>query len=87
MHTDEYEISLSREITVCNKFIAKIGGELARLEQKHGMTTADFVRREQEADGPKPADRTRWLQKYEALRSWQQRLREYEEALAALKDD
>ena len=78
MNTDEYEISLAREITVCKNIIAKITKELSRLEAKHGMTALA-------RSSPDIPDRTRWLQEYEALRTWQQRLREYEEALTTIK--
>ena len=78
MNTDEYEISLAREITVCKNIIAKITKELSRLEAKHGMTALA-------RSSPDIPDRTRWLQEYETLRTWQQRLREYEEALTTIK--
>lgn len=85
MNTDEYEISLAREITVCKNIIAKISGELSLLEKQHGMTTADFVIKAREGGGLAIADRASWLQEYDALQTWQQRLHEYEEALQAVK--
>lgn len=85
MNTDEYQISLSREITVCNNFIARTARELARLEKKYSMPTAEFARTAPENSGVDTADRSRWLQEYETLRTWQQRLREYEEALSATR--
>lgn len=33
MNTDEYQISLAREITVCNNIIARTARELARLKK------------------------------------------------------
>ncbi len=43
MHTDEYEISLSRELGVCKSSIKKIKKFFAIMERKHGKTTAQFV--------------------------------------------
>ena len=85
MNTDEYQISLAREITVCNNVIARTARELTRLEKKHNMTTAEFVQTAQEKSNVDTAERSRWLQEYETLRTWQQRLREYEEALSATR--
>lgn len=85
MNTDEYQISLAREITVCNNIIARTARELARLENKYSMTTAEFAKASQENSGVETAERSRWLQEYETLRTWQQRLREYEEALSATR--
>jgi hypothetical protein len=85
MNTDEYEISLAREVTVCKNIIAKISGELSLLEKKHGMITADFIMKAREGGGLDFADSARWLQEYDALQTWQQRLHEYEEALQAVK--
>ena len=81
MNTDEYQISLAREITVCENFIAKSAREIDRLEKQHNMTTAEFTRTAPEQSGVDSANRRRWLQEYETLRTWQQRLRDYEEAL------
>lgn len=85
MNTDEYRISLAREITVCNNIIAKTARELARLEKKYSMTSAEFARTAQENSGVDSADRSHWLQEYETLLTWQQRLQEYEEALSATR--
>lgn len=85
MNTDEYRISLAREITVCNNIIARISRELARLEKKYNMPTAEFVQTTQEKSGVDSAECSRWLQEYETLLTWQQRLREYEEALRATR--
>ncbi|MHB8809296.1 MAG: hypothetical protein ACYC9M_04710 [Desulfobulbaceae bacterium] len=85
MNTDEYQISLAREITVCNNIIAKITRELARLEKKHSMTSAEFARTAQAENGVDTAECSHWLQEYETLRTWQQRLQEYEEALSATR--
>lgn len=85
MNTDEYQISLAREITVCNNIIARTARKLARLEKKYSMTTAEFVQRAKEKSGVDTAERRRWLQEYETLLTWQQRLREYEEALSTIR--
>jgi hypothetical protein len=50
------------------------------------MTSAEFARTAPEKSGVETAERSRcWLQEYETLLTWQQRLREYEEALSATR--
>jgi hypothetical protein len=85
MNTDEYQISLARQTTVCNNIIARTARELARLEKKYSMTTVEFARASQENSDVETAERSRWLREYETLLTWQQRLREYEEALGATR--
>ena len=43
MHTDEYEISLSREIDVCRGRVRAIKKTLYKMEQKYGITTEQFL--------------------------------------------
>ena len=43
MHTDEYELSLSRELSVCRNTIKRIHKTLELLEQKHKRTTEAFM--------------------------------------------
>jgi hypothetical protein len=43
MHTDEYEISLGREITLCRKRVRQLQDSLARREKQCGMTKAAFL--------------------------------------------
>jgi hypothetical protein len=44
VHSDEYEIAISREIKVCESMIKRIKTTLSLLEQKHGRSTEDFLR-------------------------------------------
>ncbi len=43
MHTDEFEISLFRELKVCGNTIKRIRKTLDLMEQKHGKTTEAFI--------------------------------------------
>ena len=44
VYTDEFEISLSRELNVCRNSIQRIQKSLGLLEQKHNKTTAVFIK-------------------------------------------
>ena len=86
MHTDEYEISLSRELAVCKSTIKKIKEFFALMERKHGKTTAQFV---EEYDSGKltdnPEDYTAWRNNYESLKTWEDLQRQYEELFRMMK--
>jgi hypothetical protein len=85
MHTDEYEISLGREIAFCRKMVRQLKDALERREKQCGMTTEAFL---QTIEAGCPSERhptQRWKQEYQELRHWQKRLTEYEEALESLK--
>ena len=43
VHTDEFEISLSRELNVCKNTIQRTQKSLGLLEQKHNKITAVFI--------------------------------------------
>ncbi|GAB4388982.1 MAG: hypothetical protein Kow0025_11540 [Thermodesulfovibrionales bacterium] len=86
MHTDEYEISLLREIEVCEKAIRKARKSLQKLEEKHGMTTEAFA--ERYARGLLPAgnrDFASWLEGREALRGWEERKAGFEAVYRRMK--
>ncbi len=83
LRTDEYTISISREIVVCKNMIATATDRLARLEKRHGLTTADLLAGHQ--GQPHGAERDAWLEIHAGLLAWRQRLQEYEEAYRALK--
>ncbi len=86
MHTDEYEISLSRELAVCKSSIKKIKEFFAIMERKHGKTTTQFV---EEYDGGKLTDNqddyAPWRDNYESLKNWEGLQREYEELFRMMK--
>ncbi len=76
MHTDEYEISLSREIDVCRGRIRTIRKDLRKMEQKYGITTDSFAIG---MPGGKvtAADGKRWAEDIELLRTWEDKQREF----------
>lgn len=43
MHTDEYEISTGREISLCRNMIKKLKKSLEKREKQYGMTTAALL--------------------------------------------
>ncbi len=86
MHTDEYEISLSRELAVCKSTIKKIKEFFGILERKYNKTTAQFVK---EYDSGKISghkeDFEPWRSNYESLKGWEELERQYEEAFRMMK--
>jgi hypothetical protein len=85
MHTDEYEISLGREIAWCRKVIRRLQEALAKREQQHGMTTAAFLQALEEGGLSEKHPIQSWSQEYQELQYWQKILTEYEAALESLE--
>jgi hypothetical protein len=89
MHTDEYEISLSRELGVCRNAIKRIGKTLELLEQKHGRTTEAFmddVRTGKLRDDPDlKDDYGAWQSSYESLKKWEELEKQYIKIFNSLK--
>jgi hypothetical protein len=86
MHTDEYEISIGREISLCRKVIGRQEKALLTREKKFKMTTEAFLRTlDQDLQAEKNPDFEMWLKDHEELKIWKQRLKEYEQALEILK--
>jgi hypothetical protein len=85
MHTDEYEISLSREIAFCRKKVRQLKDALDKREQQCGMTTAAFLQTIEAGCPSEPHSTQSWRQEYQELLYWQKRLTEYEEARESLK--
>ncbi len=89
MHTDEFEISLSRELSVCKNTIQGIKRSLSILERKHNKTTGTFIdelRSNQMPDGPDYGDDYEaWRWGYESLKRWEELERQYQEALRMMK--
>ncbi len=86
MHTDEYEISITRERNHSMQVVKTINSSLAERQEKYGMIyeaavtaaaagTLDINAREL----------AKWKDDVEALPQWEQRLQEYREALAAMR--
>jgi hypothetical protein len=85
MHTDEYEISLGREITLCRNRVRKLKKSLEKLEKQSGLTTAAFL---QALEGGSLAGQPTlksWHRDYRELQYWQKMLSDYEAARESLK--
>lgn len=79
MHTDEYEISLNREIGVCRSKISWANKELARLEKTYGMPTQELVDGSVEFATIPVKECVRWREAAIALEVWRVRLCQYED--------
>jgi hypothetical protein len=86
VHTDEYEISLSRELAVCKSTIKKIKESFVLLERKHGKTTEQFVREFDDGKLTDNQDEYRvWRDTYASLESWEKLERQYQEIFVKMK--
>jgi hypothetical protein len=86
MHTDEYEISLTREINVCKGVIKKTQIQLNQRKERFGMDLPQAV--ETAAVGFPVIDGKElvaWQDDVEALSQWEQRLEQYCDALAVMR--
>ena len=43
MHTDEFEISIGREIRLCRKLIWRLKRSIEKKEKRYGISTEDFI--------------------------------------------
>jgi hypothetical protein len=85
MHTDEYEISVGREITLCRKFVERLKHSLGEREKRYKMTTESFLQTLEQGHISEQGDFRSWHEEYHQLRYWQKMLSDYEEALRSLK--
>jgi hypothetical protein len=86
VHTDEYEISLSREIDVCRSRIRTIRKELSKMQQKYGITTAQFLDDLKNAAGKiSDDDAAKWAVNCEALNVWQDKQADFEALYLRMK--
>ena len=85
VHTDEYEISLGREITLCRNRVRKLKKSLERLEKQYGITTAGFLQALETGDPQAQSALQIWNRDYQALQYWQNMLSDYEAARESLK--
>jgi hypothetical protein len=86
MHTDEYEISLTREINVCKSVIKQTQGKLEQRQQQFDMDLQQVI--QAAAEGTQVIDKQEladWRDDFEALSQWEQRLEQYREALAVMR--
>ena len=81
MHTDEFEISLHRELKVCENTIQRIKKTLGLMEQKHHKTSEAFSEEYRsgklDADAEHADDYRVWEDSCESLRKWQDLERQY----------
>jgi hypothetical protein len=89
MHTDEYGISLSRELAVCRNTIQRIKKTLQLLEKKHNKTTELFIKELQSGklkDHPEfKDDYNAWRSSYDSLGKWEKLEKEYQEVYREMK--
>jgi hypothetical protein len=89
VHTDEFEISLSRELNVCKNTIQRIQKSLGILERKHNMTTEVFIQEllnNSLTGHPEyKEDYDAWQSSYESLKKWEELERQYQEAFRMMK--
>lgn len=89
MNTDEYEISLSRELSVCKNTIYRIKKTLKLLEQKHNKKTEEFIQELNTAkQSPDPAlndDCEAWKSSYDSLKKWEALEKQYQEEYRKMK--
>lgn len=85
MHLDEYEISLARELGLCNKFVVKCQRLLSGMETRHGMTTEIFLHRWRQGTLSASREFRKWRDGVEGLRRWSDARNEYERLLKIMK--
>jgi hypothetical protein len=86
MHTDEYEISIAREINVCRKMATKTQKRLRQRQMRFGMECQQaMIEAGRGRLGIEERELLNWQEDLEALPLWEQRLKEYEEALAVMR--
>jgi superfamily I DNA and RNA helicase len=89
MHTDEFEISLMRELKVCGNTIKRIKKTLTLLEQKHRTSTESFIAEYRsnklDHDLENKDDFLAWESSYESLLRWQELERQYQQQLSVMK--
>lgn len=86
MHTDEYTITMSRELVVCRDTIKSIRKFLVGMEARHGIETGLFLDEFRKGSYEGRGEEFReWADRYEALLRWEQRLKEYEEMFRLMK--
>ena len=86
MHTDEYEISLLRELDVCRKKVSTLQKKLSSMENRFNKSTGEFVKDFNEAKlDTHNDDFISWFNDCDALCKWQESLKQYEELFFSMK--
>lgn len=76
MHSDEYGITLSREVNICNVKLKEIRRFLAEMEEKYTLTTEAFLEGCEIANSK---DAAAWKENYVALKTWSHLKEQYDE--------
>ena len=79
MRTDEYEISMYREIDVCKRMITGLKKTLAAIKNKHNKSSNNIKELESGNDPDCKKDYRAWKDNYDALKRWEEKLSQYEE--------
>lgn len=86
MHTDEYEISINRELNHHQHVVKKIR---AALEERHRTYGMDYAAAKAAVAAGQllisAKELAKWQEDIEALPQWEQRLEEYRQALAMMR--
>ena len=86
MHTDEYEISLLREIDVCRDRVRAIEKTLCKMEQKYGITAEQFLDDLKNGAGIVSGDAaSKWTENCEALKVWRDKQVDFEALYLRMK--
>jgi hypothetical protein len=89
VHSDEFEISLTRELNMCKNTIQRIQKSLGILERKHNKTTEVFIRElmNNSLTGQLEykEDYDAWQSSYESLKKWEELERQYQEVFRQMK--
>lgn len=85
MHTDEYEISVGREITLCRKMVKQLAGSIQKFEKRFGMPTESALKLLEKGEAESPEQFQQWREQYLEFQHWDKLLREYEEVYRNLK--
>ncbi len=89
MHTDEFEISLFRELKVCANTIHRIRKSLSLMEEKHKKSSDIFMEEYRSGkltfDTQNRDDYAAWWSSCESLKQWLDLERQYQEQFHALR--
>lgn len=85
MYFDEYGISISRELGLCNEAVRSCKRLLAGMESRHGMSTEVFLDRLQQGTLCASREFRKWRDGVEGLRRWSAARNEYERLLQIMK--
>jgi hypothetical protein len=91
VHSDEFEITLSRELSKCKSTIQRIRKSLGILERKHNKTTEIFIEEllnnTLTGTAEYQVDYDAWQSIYESLKKWEELERHYEEELQKMNNE